>query len=117
MPTHQASLRCNKLSKTGLTFAFGHMATPVPHFVAFEMRRIDALCRLRFLADPRRGAFISVRRMEAVIYMAPEVFRAMKPRSGADKDAVVEPLRAVVAGGSTPIRRDVIITIRTIGCQ
>jgi hypothetical protein len=52
--------------------------------------------------------------METIIYVPLEVISAMKPWAGADEDFTVEPLRAVIAGGGTVIRRTVIVAIRTI---
>jgi hypothetical protein len=37
----------------------------------------------------------------------------MKPRTGTDEDATGKPFRTVVAGGSTAIRRGIIVPIRT----
>jgi hypothetical protein len=38
----------------------------------------------------------------------------MKPRASANESVPVKPLRPVVAGGSTGIRSDVIVTIGTV---
>jgi hypothetical protein len=53
--------------------------------------------------------------MEMVIYMTPELGRAMKPWANANEDAVVKPLGTIVAGGSTGVGSDVIVTIGTFG--
>jgi len=53
--------------------------------------------------------------MKFVIYVAPEVSAAMEPWAGANEDAAAKPFRTVVSGGSTGIRGDVIVTIRTVG--
>jgi hypothetical protein len=91
------------------------MATSIPHFVTFEVRTIDAFSRLRFLAPLRNWALIAMVGMELVIYMALEFGCAMKPWAGANEDVPVKPFRTVVAGGSTGIRSDVIVTIGTVG--
>jgi len=52
--------------------------------------------------------------METVVYLALEVIRAMKPRASANEDVPGKPFRAVVAGGGTAIRSDVIVTIGTV---
>jgi hypothetical protein len=87
----------------------------VVHFVPMEVRGIDPLCVLRFVADVGRGAFIAVCRMEMGIYVTMKVLRSVEPRANADEDASIEPFRTVVAGRSTGIRSNVIVTIRTIG--
>jgi hypothetical protein len=60
-------------------------------------------------------AFIAVVRMQTVIYMTTEGVGPMKPWANANENAVIEAFRAVVTGGSAGIRRDVIVTVRTIG--
>jgi hypothetical protein len=47
-----------------------------------------------------------------VIYVALEVFGAVIPRASANEHTIRKPFRAVVAVGSTTIRRVVIVTIR-----
>jgi len=79
------------------------------------MRTIDALCRFRFLASLWQWALITVLRMETIIYVALEVAGAMKPRASANEAVPVKPFRTVVASGSTVIRSDVIVAIRTFG--
>jgi hypothetical protein len=91
------------------------MAASVTHFVAFEVGGIDTLGRFRFLADFRHGSLIAVLRMETIIHVAPEVGRAVKPWADANEDAVVKPFRTVVAGGSTGVGSNVIVTVRTFG--
>jgi hypothetical protein len=48
------------------------VATSIPRFVSLEVRTIDTLCRLGFLATLWRWAFIAVLRMETVIHIALE---------------------------------------------
>jgi hypothetical protein len=79
------------------------------------MRGIDPFCGVGLLAYLRRCTLIAVSWMEMVIYVTPEVVAAVEPRSGADENAVVEPLGAVVSGRGATIRGDVIVSIRTIG--
>jgi hypothetical protein len=64
----------------------------------------------------RRGAFITMFWMEMVIHVAPEVGSSVKPWAGADKDAVIEPLRAIVAGGRASIGSGVIVSVGAVGC-
>jgi hypothetical protein len=53
--------------------------------------------------------------MEMIIYVAPKVRSAVKPRASANEDAANKPFRTVVAGRSTGVRSDVIVTIGTVG--
>ena len=71
-----------------ITLAFDCVATSVSHFVSFEMRTIDAPCRICFFANLGQRALIAVVRMKFVIYVAPEVSAAMEPWAGADKETL-----------------------------
>jgi hypothetical protein len=90
------------------------VAPSVPHFVSFEVRTIDTLCRLGFLASFWQLALIAMLRMETVIYVALEVARAMKPRAGANEGVPGKPFWTVVSSGGTAIRSDIIVPIGTI---
>jgi hypothetical protein len=50
-------------------------------------------------------------RIVTIIYVPIEVLVAMKPWSGADEYTAGEPLRAVIAVGSTTVRRVVVVAI------
>jgi hypothetical protein len=104
---------CRKKVFEGQLF-LSYVTASVPHFVAFKVRAIDALGRLGFLAACGQCALIAVFRMELIIYVALEVAGAVKPRAGADEDVPAKPFRTVISRGSTIIRGDVIVTIRTI---
>ncbi len=69
-----------------LTFAFDGVASSITHFVSFEMCGIDHSTWLCFLTALRHGSLIAVFRMKMVVYVAMEFGRAMKPRTGANKD-------------------------------
>jgi hypothetical protein len=91
-----------------------HMAAPITHFISFEVGN--------FIDGPRglfswvwRGAFISVFRMEMIVYVTMEVIRTMKPWASANENTARKPFRPVVAVGSTAIRRGVIVTVRAVG--
>jgi hypothetical protein len=90
------------------------VATAVPGFVSFEVGAIDALGRFGFLATLWHRAFITVLRMEAVVYVALKLVSAMKPRASANEAVAIEPFRAIVAGGSAVIRGGIVVTIRTL---
>jgi hypothetical protein len=93
------------------------MTTPVTHFIPFEMRLIDAPRRLRFLAAAWKGTPVAVIRVVAIVDVAVESGAPVKPWAGADENAAGKPFWAVVAGRSTIIGRDVVVAIRTLGCN
>jgi hypothetical protein len=69
----------------------------------------------RSVAMMRIFTVVAVIRPVAIVDVAMEAFRAMKPWAGADKDAVGKPLRAVIAVGSATVRRGIVVTIWTSG--
>ena len=91
------------------------MAAPVAHFIPSEIRAIYSPGQLRFLACLRHRTLVAVFRMEAVVDMPMKIGGAVKPRAGADKQAIVKPLRPIVAGRGAGVGRDIVVTIRTIG--
>src|SRR6202021_2241088 len=92
------------------------MTTSIPHLVPLEVSGVDPLLRHGLLATGRHGSGITVLWVEGVVDVAVKVGRAMKPRAGTDEHAPGEPFRAVVAGRSTAIRRDVVVAVRTFRC-
>jgi hypothetical protein len=76
---------------------------------------IDTPSRIRPIATVRYRAAIAMVNIEAVIYMAAKISMAVKPRARADEHTTGKPLRAVVAVGSTGVRSEVIVTVRTSG--
>jgi hypothetical protein len=95
----------------GLAFAASCVATSIPLFVSFEVGTIDTLRRLGFLATVWLCAFITALWVEAVVYLAPELVIAVKPRAGTNEDIPSKPFWTVVAGRCTVIRSDVIVAI------
>ena len=93
---------------------FSYVASSIPRFVSLEVRAIDTLGRLGFFATFWRWALISVVWMETVIHVALETTSAMKPRASANEAVSIKPFRAVVAGGSTAIWSDVIVTVGAV---
>jgi|SRR5580698_4717215 len=90
------------------------MTAPIPHFVSFEVGNfVDAISRLGFLATGRSRTGIAVLRMEAVVDISTEAFRAMKPRARANEGAAGKPLRAVVTVGSAFVGCGVIVSVGT----
>src|SRR5258708_34214356 len=58
---------------------------------------------------------VAVIRVIAIVDIAVEVFRAVKPWAGTDKDAVGKPLGAVITVRSATVRRGLVVTVRTGG--
>jgi hypothetical protein len=95
---------------------FAYVAATVAHFVSFEVVDfVETLGGFGLLATVWRGAFVSALRIEAVIYVAVEVGRAMKPRADSDEDATGKPFGAVVAVGSTGVRSVIVVAVGTLG--
>src|SRR6266852_130690 len=57
----------------------------------------------RSVAMMRIFTVVAVVRSVAIVDVAMEVFRAVKPWAGSDKDAIGEPLGAVITVGSTTV--------------
>jgi len=106
---------CRRFLRLGYFLPPSDVATSIPSFVSTEVRTIDTLRRLRFLASFWSWTLIAVLRMETVIYVALEVAGAVKPWASANEAVAVKPLRTVIASGGTVIRSDVIVTIGTFG--
>jgi len=87
------------------------MAASIARFISLEM--LDFVNRMRgCLATRRHRPFITVIRMEAIVYMPCKAFRAMEPRSRANKDASGKPFRPIVAVRGTSIRSNIVVTVR-----
>jgi len=71
------------------------VAAHISNFISFEVvNPVEMLCQLGFSPASRLWAGVAVFRMKTVIYVAPEVGRAMKPLPGADESATSKPFRA-----------------------
>jgi hypothetical protein len=97
-----------------LTFFTSYVAASVAHFISFEVRSVHTLCRLRLLAPFWHWALIAVLWMEMIVDMPTKFCRSMEPGANAYEDPVNKPFWTVVASGSTRVRRDVIVAVRTI---
>ncbi len=69
--------------------ALGDSAVSIPHFVSFEVRGGDHSFRLGFLAALRHRTFISVLRVQPIIYVALKSSGAMKPGARTDENGPV----------------------------
>src|ERR1035438_3345835 len=99
-------------------FSPGCIAASIAYFVSFEVGNlIETLGWLGFIADLGRWAFVTLLRIEAVVYLAVEVGWTVEPFAGSDEDAAGEPLRAIVAVWSAAIWSYIVVTIRAVrGC-
>ena len=81
-----------------LAFAVPYMAATVADFVSLEVAGGSAaIPRLWPISTIGYCAFVTTLLVEAIIYVAAEVTAAMKPWTGANEDAAVEPFPSVVA--------------------
>jgi hypothetical protein len=96
--------------------ATAHVATPITHFISFEVGNLtDWLRGFRLIPRVWYGAFVAVVGVVTVVYVALEVVRAMKPRPSANEDAASKPFRAVIAVRSAAIRSCLIVTVGAVG--
>jgi hypothetical protein len=86
----------------------------VAHFVPVKIPGSDTPTGFSSLADLRHGAFIAMVRTEVVIDMAAKVFVPVEPGADTDENAVIEPFRSVIAGGSAPVRGDIVVAVGAI---
>lgn len=74
------------------------------HLVSVEIRDMSRrTAGIRSFAMGGKRTVIAVMYVEVVIHMAVKMPRPMEPRAGADEDAVVKPLRPVIAVRSTVV--------------
>jgi sulfite exporter TauE/SafE len=81
-----------------------YVTLPIPRLVCVKVveRRFSA---------PRQRSNVAVMRIIAVVDVAVEAVRAVKPRASADKHPASEPIGSIVAVGSTVIGRIVEVPI------
>src|ERR1700722_8006749 len=102
-----------RLTAWSCNLALRYVTAPIAHFTSFEVLNfIETLGRFSMFSDLRHWTFVAMVRMEPVIDVATEVGRAMEPRASANENTTGKPFRAVVAVGSTGIRRNVIVSVR-----
>lgn len=94
---------------------FDYVAPSVTRFVSSEVGIIYTLGLFGFLTALRTRSRIAVFRMETIVYTAVELLGTVKPWADADEDAIDEPFRSVVSGGSAVIWSSVIVSIGTLG--
>jgi hypothetical protein len=98
----------------GLAFDASYVAASIPLFVSFEVGVINALRWFRFFATGWHRAFIAVLWIEVVVYLAPEIVIAVKPRPSANEDIRAKPFWPVISGRRAVIRNGVIVTVGTV---
>jgi len=67
------------------------------------------------LAARRKTTLVSLAEIKMMIHVPIEMLWPVEPRSGANEDTALEPLRAIVTVWRTVIGRYFVITIRTNG--
>src|SRR5579863_5773964 len=107
------SAKCGLLFLLRLLRFHSCVATSIPLFVSFEVRAIDSLCWLGFLATAWLWALITFLRIETVVYLPAELVFAMKPRTRANEHVIAKPFWTVVPRRRTVIRSHIEITVRT----
>jgi hypothetical protein len=66
-----------------------------------------------FVSTLWKWTMVAVVGIEAIVNVAIELVRPVKPRTGSEEDAVVEPLGPVIAVWRAVVGRDVVVAIRT----
>ena len=89
------------------------MAMAVAHLVSMEVLGRTVPPVVRSVAMIRIFTVVAVIRPVAIVDVAMEVFRTMKPWARTDKDAIGKPLGTIVSVGSSTVRRGVVVTVRT----
>ena len=113
-PPPQTASRCRlQRGEYGLALVSGRVTTSIPLFVSTEVAFTNTLCRIRLFATVRQRAPVAVVRVKVVVHVAAKSAGTMKPGTGADEDSPIEPFRAVIAGWSTAVWNDVVISIGT----
>jgi hypothetical protein len=85
-----------------------YIASPIPRLVCLEV--IEAL-----RAALRNGSVVTMMRIEAVVDMAIEAVRAVKPGASSEKYPAHKPIGPIVAVRSTVVWSIVEIPVRTHG--
>ena len=82
-----------------------YVALPIPRLVGVEV--IECM-----LAAVRQRSCVTMMRIEAVIDVAVEAVRAVEPGTRSEEHPTNEPIRSIVAIGSTAIRGVVKVSVR-----
>jgi hypothetical protein len=80
----------------------------IPHLVPMEVIE-------RFVSTLRMRTNVAMMGIEAIINVAMEVVRAMKPGASPEEYAAVEPLGSVVPVGRAIVWSEVVVAVRTNG--
>jgi hypothetical protein len=98
--------------KSGAVF-MASIVTCVAYVALPIHRRVRVEVVERLLSALRHRPVVTVMRIVAIINVAVEAVMAMEPGTGSDKNSANEPIRAVIAIGSTVIRGIVKVPVRT----
>lgn len=92
------------------------MSPAITHLVAVEMIIVmGEVFRIGMIAVMRIRPVVAVAGIVVTIYMTVEIMMAMKPRSGSDENAVVEPFRSVVSPWCAVVWRKIVVAVWTYG--
>ena len=81
------------------------MALTIASLVSLEViERLNAAIRV--------GPVVSVMRVVTIVYVPVKAVWPVEPGTGPDEEAPIEPVRAVVAVGSTIVRRVIEVSVR-----
>ncbi len=91
------------------------VAVTIAHLVSVEVLGGTMPPVTRPVAVMRILTVVAVIRAVVIVDVAMEMFRAVKPWAGTDKDPVRKPFRTVITVRSATIRRGIVVTVRTNG--
>jgi hypothetical protein len=80
----------------------------IMHLLTVELPALGS----RMLAASWSRTMVSVTIIKGVVYMAMKAVRAVEPGTRTDKNSTREPFGAIVAVGSTGVRRILVVTVR-----
>ena len=100
-----AACESSSVLTAAIVASISYVAFAVPSFVSVEV--IEC-----FLAALWRRPYVTVMWIVPVIDMAIEAMPTVEPRTSPNEDATSEPIRPIVAIGSTRVRRVVEVSVR-----
>jgi hypothetical protein len=103
------------VTRASLVVSFVVVAVAIPPLVSVEMLGGAMPPVMRSVAMMRILTVVAVIRPVAIVDVATEVFGAVKPWAGTDKDTIGKPLGAVITVGSATVRRGIVVAVRTSG--
>lgn len=86
------------------------MPATVSHFIFVKMGAIYPAVFIGPFTSRWKRTMIMIR-AKAIVYPSMEMFRAVKPGPNSDEAAVHEPMRTVISGKRTIVRREIVIAV------